>query len=212
MPGVAAEVLSSSLDDHADAARLAELVQQDQALTTHVLQIVNFPAFRSAIEIVTDESWPVCGCCRAASRSRRRLRAVWHDFQQCPAGETRLHAQAVKRIEALGIALPSFTVNVAGLIGEMDTWLKPMTAICVSNSSATASRSCMVAPVLNQRRRSACVTSTGMSIQSLPDCIWQWLTQPGANKTGSRIRYCPCRLFEIRLQSCATQLTPNDLF
>ncbi len=38
--------------------------------------------------------------------------------------KTRLHAQAMKRIEALGIALPSFTVNVAGLIGEMDSVVK----------------------------------------------------------------------------------------
>lgn len=52
LPGVAAEVLSSSLDDHADAARLAELIQQDQALATHVLRVVNSPAFRGAIEIV----------------------------------------------------------------------------------------------------------------------------------------------------------------
>jgi HD-like signal output (HDOD) protein len=52
LPSVAAEVLSSSLDDHADAARLAELIQQDQALATHVLRVVNSPAFRGAIEIV----------------------------------------------------------------------------------------------------------------------------------------------------------------
>ena len=52
LPGVAAEVLSSSLDDHADAARLADLIQQDQALATHVLRVVNSPAFRGAIEIV----------------------------------------------------------------------------------------------------------------------------------------------------------------
>lgn len=38
--------------------------------------------------------------------------------------KTRLHAQAMKRIEALGIELPSFTVNVAGLIGEMDSVVK----------------------------------------------------------------------------------------
>lgn len=38
--------------------------------------------------------------------------------------KTRLHAQAMKRIESLGIALPSFTVNVAGLIGEMDSVVK----------------------------------------------------------------------------------------
>ena len=52
LPNVAAEVLSSSLDDHADAARLAELIQQDQALASHVLRVVNSPAFRGAIEIV----------------------------------------------------------------------------------------------------------------------------------------------------------------
>ena len=52
LPNVAAEVLSSSLDDHTDAARLAELIQQDQSLATHVLRVVNSPAFRGAIEIV----------------------------------------------------------------------------------------------------------------------------------------------------------------
>lgn len=52
LPHVAAEVLSSSLDERSDAARLAELIQQDQALATHVLRVVNSPAFRGAIEIV----------------------------------------------------------------------------------------------------------------------------------------------------------------
>ncbi|MDH3642939.1 MAG: HDOD domain-containing protein [Gammaproteobacteria bacterium] len=52
LPNVAAEVLSSSLDDQSDAARLAELIQQDQGLATHVIRIVNSPAFRGAIEIV----------------------------------------------------------------------------------------------------------------------------------------------------------------
>lgn len=52
LPHVAAEVLSSSLDERSDAARLAELIQQDQSLATHVLRVVNSPAFRGAIEIV----------------------------------------------------------------------------------------------------------------------------------------------------------------
>ena len=52
LPSAAAEVLSSSLDDQSDAARLAELIQQDQGLATHVLRVVNSPAFRGASEIV----------------------------------------------------------------------------------------------------------------------------------------------------------------
>ncbi|NJN52088.1 MAG: HDOD domain-containing protein [Gammaproteobacteria bacterium] len=52
LPGVAAEVLSRSLDDHSDAARLAQLIQQDQSLASHVLRIVNSPLFRGATEIV----------------------------------------------------------------------------------------------------------------------------------------------------------------
>lgn len=52
LPNVAAEVLASSVEDQSDAARLAELIQQDQSLATHVLRVVNSPAFRGAIEIV----------------------------------------------------------------------------------------------------------------------------------------------------------------
>ena len=52
LPGAAAEVLASSLDDQSDAARLADLIQQDQGLATHVLRVVNSPAFRGATEIV----------------------------------------------------------------------------------------------------------------------------------------------------------------
>jgi len=52
LPNVAAEVLASSLEDQSDAARLAELIQQDQNLATHVIRVVNSPAFRGAIEIV----------------------------------------------------------------------------------------------------------------------------------------------------------------
>jgi HD-like signal output (HDOD) protein len=52
MPGVAAEVLASSLDDGADTARLAQLIQTDQGLTGHVLRVVNSPALRAATEIV----------------------------------------------------------------------------------------------------------------------------------------------------------------
>jgi HD-like signal output (HDOD) protein len=52
LPGVAAEVLSRSLDDHSDAARLAQLIQQDQSLAGHVLRIVNSPLYRGATEIV----------------------------------------------------------------------------------------------------------------------------------------------------------------
>lgn len=52
LPNVAAEVLASSVEDQSDAARLAELIQQDQSLATHVLRVVNSPAFRGANEIV----------------------------------------------------------------------------------------------------------------------------------------------------------------
>ncbi len=52
LPAVATEVLSSSLDDSSDAARLAELIQQDQSLASHVLRVVNSPAFRGSTEIV----------------------------------------------------------------------------------------------------------------------------------------------------------------
>ncbi len=52
LPNVAMEVLSSSLDDGADAARLAGLIQKDQSLATHVLRVVNSPTFRGSTEIV----------------------------------------------------------------------------------------------------------------------------------------------------------------
>ena len=52
LPSVAAEVLSSSLDDQSNVARLAELIQQDQGLASHLLRVVNSPAFRGQAEIV----------------------------------------------------------------------------------------------------------------------------------------------------------------
>ena len=52
LPNVATEVLSSSLDDSSDAAKLAGLIQQDQSLASHVLRVVNSPAFRGSAEIV----------------------------------------------------------------------------------------------------------------------------------------------------------------
>ncbi len=52
LPNVASEVLSSTLDDKGNAARLAELIQQDQGLASHLLRIVNSPAFRGSAEIV----------------------------------------------------------------------------------------------------------------------------------------------------------------
>ena len=52
LPTVAAEVLSSSLDDQSNAARLAELIQQDQGLASHLLRVVNSAAFRGNAEIV----------------------------------------------------------------------------------------------------------------------------------------------------------------
>jgi len=53
LPTVAAEVLASTQDDQTDAVRLAELIQQDQALASHLLRFVNSPAFRGSSEIVT---------------------------------------------------------------------------------------------------------------------------------------------------------------
>lgn len=52
LPNVASEVLSSTLDDKGNAARLAELIQQDQALASHLLRVVNSPVFRGSAEIV----------------------------------------------------------------------------------------------------------------------------------------------------------------
>jgi HD-like signal output (HDOD) protein len=52
LPNVAAEVLSSTLDDKSDATRLAELIQQDQGMATHIMRVVNSPAFRGSTEIV----------------------------------------------------------------------------------------------------------------------------------------------------------------
>lgn len=52
LPNVATQVLSSTLDDGADAQRLATLIQKDQSLATHVLRIVNSPLFRGTTEIV----------------------------------------------------------------------------------------------------------------------------------------------------------------
>ena len=53
LPNVATEVLASTLDDTSDAVRLAGLIQQDQSLATHVLRVVNSPAFRGSAEIVS---------------------------------------------------------------------------------------------------------------------------------------------------------------
>lgn len=52
MPGVASQVLTSSLDERNDAEDLASLIQQDQSLASHILRVVNTPAYRGATEIV----------------------------------------------------------------------------------------------------------------------------------------------------------------
>jgi HD-like signal output (HDOD) protein len=52
LPGVAAEVIAGSLDDNVDPTRLAQLIQTDQGLASHVLRVVNSPALRAAMEIV----------------------------------------------------------------------------------------------------------------------------------------------------------------
>ncbi|MEM7100340.1 MAG: HDOD domain-containing protein [Pseudomonadota bacterium] len=52
LPDVAAEVLASTLDDKSNATRLADLIQRDQSLASHLLRIVNSPAFRGSTEIV----------------------------------------------------------------------------------------------------------------------------------------------------------------
>lgn len=53
LPGVATEVLSSTSGDQADAKRLAELIQRDQSLASHVMRVVNSPLFRGSIEVVS---------------------------------------------------------------------------------------------------------------------------------------------------------------
>ena len=52
LPQVASEVLSSTLDDKSNAVKLASLIERDQMLATHILRIVNSPAFRGSAEIV----------------------------------------------------------------------------------------------------------------------------------------------------------------
>ncbi len=53
LPEVATKVLSSSVDERADATLLADLIRQDQGLATHVLRVVNSPGLRGTIEIVS---------------------------------------------------------------------------------------------------------------------------------------------------------------
>ena len=53
LPAVAAEVLATAQEEEADVGRLADLIQQDQALASHLLRVVNSPAFRGSTEIVT---------------------------------------------------------------------------------------------------------------------------------------------------------------
>ena len=43
LPAVAAEVLATAQEEEADVTRLADLIQQDQALASHLLRIVNSP-------------------------------------------------------------------------------------------------------------------------------------------------------------------------
>lgn len=52
LPNVASQVLTSSLDERNDAEDLAMLIQQDQALASHILRVVNTPAYRGTTEIV----------------------------------------------------------------------------------------------------------------------------------------------------------------
>ena len=52
MPIVASQILSSSVDDNATAARLAEIIQQDQSIASHMLRVVNSPLFRGTVEVV----------------------------------------------------------------------------------------------------------------------------------------------------------------
>jgi len=53
LPNVAAEVIASSIDEQADAARLAALIQRDQSLASHLLRVANSAAFRASTEIVS---------------------------------------------------------------------------------------------------------------------------------------------------------------
>ncbi|MBV1907523.1 MAG: HDOD domain-containing protein [Pseudomonadales bacterium] len=52
LPTIATEVLSTSMEDDADALKVSNLIQQDQSIAANVLRIVNSPAYRGAAEIV----------------------------------------------------------------------------------------------------------------------------------------------------------------
>lgn len=53
LPDVAANVLSSAVDEHSDAVKMAQLIEQDQSLASHILRIVNSPVFRGSADIVS---------------------------------------------------------------------------------------------------------------------------------------------------------------
>ena len=53
LPNVAAEVMASSIDRQADAAKLAALIQRDQSLASNVLRMANSPALRATTTIVS---------------------------------------------------------------------------------------------------------------------------------------------------------------
>ena len=52
-PRVAAAILPMAADDACDAAALARLVQQDQALAAHVMRIANSSAYRTRVPMVS---------------------------------------------------------------------------------------------------------------------------------------------------------------
>lgn len=53
LPQVASEVLGSTLDDRSNAQRLADLIEKDQGLASHIMRVVNSPGFRGSSDIVS---------------------------------------------------------------------------------------------------------------------------------------------------------------
>lgn len=53
LPRVAGEVMTLTMQDEVDAARLSALIQQDPALASHVLRVVNSPAYGGAAKVVS---------------------------------------------------------------------------------------------------------------------------------------------------------------
>lgn len=53
LPDVASEVLSTSVDEHSNAVKMANLIEKDQGLASHILRVSNSPVFRGSSECVS---------------------------------------------------------------------------------------------------------------------------------------------------------------